>query len=64
MSDLIVARYTKLVARVVHARQTIKRDERGSLSLEQALVAAGLAALGLAVVAAIGVAVARYTGKL
>jgi hypothetical protein len=64
MTDLIVARYTKLHARVIHARHTLERNQRGSVTLEQAIIAAGLAALGLIVVAGIGVAVAKYMGKL
>lgn len=64
MTDLIVASYTKLVARAVHARHAVKHDERGSVTLEQAIIAAGLAVLGLGVVAGIGVAVAKYMGKL
>ncbi|MFD7161196.1 hypothetical protein ACFV9C_41890 [Kribbella sp. NPDC059898] len=64
MTDLIVARYTKLVARAVHARHNLEHNERGSVTLEQAIIAAGLAALGLIVVGGIGVAVAKYMGKL
>jgi hypothetical protein len=41
-----------------------RRDERGSVTLEQVLITAALAALAIAVVAAIGVAVRSQMAKL
>ena len=41
-----------------------RRDDRGSVTLEQIAITAGLVALALGVIAAIGVAVAKYTSKI
>ena len=38
--------------------------DRGSVTLEQIAITAGLVALALGVIAAIGVAVAKYTSKI
>lgn len=43
---------------------TVSRDERGSVTLEQVLITAALAALAIGVVAAIGVAVRSQIAKL
>jgi hypothetical protein len=48
---------------VVLARSVRERDE-GSVTLEQIAITAGLLALAIGVVAGIGVAVAKYMGKL
>lgn len=40
------------------------RSERGSVTLEQIAITAGLVALALGVIAAIGVAVSKYTSKI
>lgn len=42
----------------------LRRDEEGAVSLEQAVVTAGLVAVGGAVVGAIGVAAATLIDKL
>ena len=44
-----------------HGRHT---DDKGSVTLEQIAITAGLLALAIGVVAGIGVAVAKYMGKL
>jgi hypothetical protein len=48
---------------VMLARSARERDE-GSVTLEQIAITAGLLALAIGVVAGIGVAVAKYMGKL
>ena len=52
-----------LTSAVATARSARQRDE-GSVTLEQIAITAGLLALAIGVVAGIGVAVAKYMGKL
>ena len=46
------------------ARDRLDRSDRGSVTLEQIAITAGLVALALGVVAAIGIAVAKYVAKI
>jgi hypothetical protein len=52
-----------LRAAIASAREARERDD-GSVTLEQIAITAGLLALAIGVVAGIGVAVAKYMGKL
>ena len=49
---------------VLHPRGRAARSERGSVTLEQVAIAAGLLAIAIAAVAVIGTAVVRYTSVL
>jgi len=56
---------TLLAALLVPVRRGGRRgDDRGSVTLEQIAITAGLLALAIGAVAAIGVAVAKYMNKL
>ena len=55
--------YLRLVAAALSDLRSGERDE-GSVTLEQIAITAGLLALAIGVVAGIGVAVAKYMGKL
>ena len=57
---VLSAALTTLAATLRHARS----NDRGSVTLEQIALTAGLVALALGVIAAIGVAVAKYTSKI
>ena len=63
MNALLIAGYTKVAARAYRTR-ALRREQRGSVSLEQVLITAGLVFIGGLVIAAITAAIAKYTGKL
>ena len=58
----------KVLVLLVHslhrAKDGVARTDRGSVTLEQVAIAAGLLAIALAAVAVIGAAVVKYTGVL
>lgn len=56
--------YVRLVAAALATARSAHRDDEGSVTLEQIAITAGLLALAIGVVAGIGVAVAKYMGKL
>jgi hypothetical protein len=49
---------------LVQGTRQLDRGDRGSVTLEQIAITAGLVALALGVVAAIGIAVAKYVAKI
>ena len=53
-----------LVLSIHRVKAEVVRSERGSVTLEQVAIAAGLLAIALAAVAVIGTAVVRYTSVL
>lgn len=52
-----------VTTRTAHVREA-RTSDRGSVTLEQIAMTAGLVALALGVLAAIGVAVAKYVAKI
>ena len=56
--------YVHLLRLALSGARTSRQGEEGSVTLEQIAITAGLLALAIGVVAGIGVAVAKYMGKL
>jgi hypothetical protein len=56
--------YLQLVHAAMSWIKTSRERDDGSVTLEQIAITAGLLALAIGVVAGIGVAVAKYMGKL
>jgi hypothetical protein len=56
--------YLQLVHAAMSWTRTSRERDDGSVTLEQIAITAGLLALAIGVVAGIGVAVAKYMGKL
>ena len=56
--------YLQLVQAAMSWTRTSRERDDGSVTLEQIAITAGLLALAIGVVAGIGVAVAKYMGKL
>jgi hypothetical protein len=56
--------YVQLLRSAVVPARAVRESDEGSVTLEQIAITAGLLALAIGVVAGIGVAVAKYMGKL
>ena len=56
--------YLQLLHAAMSLTRTSRERDDGSVTLEQIAITAGLLALAIGVVAGIGVAVAKYMGKL
>lgn len=59
MNDLIITAYSNAVARIHAGRTAAQRSERGSMSLEQVIIAVGLALFAAVVIGGIKIAIDR-----